>query len=121
MRGRIRNDAWRTTSPRPPEQQSGSDNNENCGYEVSGKSAMSMNVYMWGRGEDGQIGLGNERSVQAMLIESLKGVERDQLREWSHGHSDHERDVSSVGDEVMTEDLVTEIRHISTFLDLQLR
>ena len=26
--------------PRPPEQQSGSDNNENCGYEVSGKSAI---------------------------------------------------------------------------------
>ena len=65
----------RAISPRPPEQQSGSDNNENCGYEVSGKSAMSMNVYMWGRGEDGQIGLGDTSDqFKPMLIESLKDV-----------------------------------------------
>ena len=66
---------FRSPSPRLPEQQSGSDNNENCEYEVSGKVSMSMNVYMWGRGEDGQIGLGDTSDqFKPMLIESLKDV-----------------------------------------------
>ena len=66
-----------------------------------------MNVYMWGRGEDGQIGLGDTSDqFKPMLIESLKDAERDQF---GSGHTVilTTKDVSSVGDEVMTEDLVT--------------
>jgi len=59
---------FRTTSNRP-EQQSASENNE------TSSKALSMNVYMWGRGEDGQIGIGDTNDqFKPVFIESLKDV-----------------------------------------------